>query len=258
MEITTTTTTNKGVRQTSVTALAIVGFIALLLGGILLAIYSARFVPVALNRIGAAAVLLSSIFVPTQNPALEVVPIATTTITFEEPATSTTTPAELTVTTIGGAPATPVTINPVRGNETTQTFPGGTTAPAVLFGNSDLSVVITQVGYLRTDSSSSFVATSEIPRGEKVAAKFVVTNQGTNTTGSWKFEAKIPTSSGSTFTSPTQQALLPNDRIEYILGFDRAETGNDKRIVIYVDNDNDITENNEGNNIVSATVSVKR
>jgi hypothetical protein len=62
MEITTTTTTRNPARHAAINGLAIVGFIALLVAGIALAIYSARFLPKTASRIGAAAVSLSSVF----------------------------------------------------------------------------------------------------------------------------------------------------------------------------------------------------
>jgi hypothetical protein len=82
MEITTTTINRNPDRRAAVNALAIVGFIALLIIGIGLAIYSARFVPNIASRFGGAAVSLSSIFKKSEDPALEVV-TATTTLPFE-------------------------------------------------------------------------------------------------------------------------------------------------------------------------------
>lgn len=255
MEITTTTTTGPNRRQATITALAGVGFVALLLVGIMLAIYSARFVPKTVSRLGAAAVSLSSIFTPADNAQLEVVPVATTTTAIvSTTATSTATSPGLVATNLGNTPAsTGVT---TAGAQTTATFPIGGTVTPVLSGKSDLYVTITQVGYLKNSDSSSFVATTNIPDGENVAAKFTVINIGTNATGSWSFEARIPTSSSYKFNSPVQQSLLPNERIEYVLGFDRAQTGTNKTITITVDDDNNVSESNENNNSDTATVTI--
>lgn len=253
MEITTTTTTNPNGRQATITALAVIGFVALLIVGIMLAIYSARFVPVAINRLGGAAVSLSSLFKPAEDAKLEVV-VATSTLPFTESTTTvaTATSTGLIATNLAGSttPATPST--PVRGPQTTTTYPA---TPAVLFGQSDLTVTITQVGYLPTSDNSSFIATNNIPSGAKVAVKFTVVNKGTNATGAWSFVASIPAST-SIFTSPTQQSLRPSDRVEYILGFDRPRSGSNKNIEVTVDDTNVVSESNESNNSDSVSITI--
>lgn len=252
MEITTTTTTNPNGRQATITALAVIGFVALLIVGIMLAIYSARFVPVAINRLGGAAVSLSSLFKPAEDAKLEVV-VATSTLPFTQSSTTvaTATSTGLIATNLAGTTTT-TTSAPVRGPQTTTTYPA---TPAVLFGQSDLTVTITQVGYLPTSDNSSFIATNNIPAGSKVAVKFTVVNKGTNATGAWSFVASIPASS-DTFTSPTQQSLRPNDRVEYILGFDRPRSGTNKNIEVTVDDGKVVSESNESNNSDSVSVTI--
>lgn len=245
MEITTTTINRNPGRRAAVNALAFVGFIALLIIGIILAIYSARYLPRLSSRLGGAAVSLSSVFHKNDTAQLQVV-TATTTLPIEDA----TTPAETTSTTTTTVETTP-TKKPVSTTpgQTTYTTITTTTGPAELYGKSDLTVKITAVGYLtRSGDTDTFVESSSIPSGKNGAVKFTVTNAGTNTTGSWKFEASVPTSPSQTFTSPTQNSLAPGDSIDYVLGFEKGKKGNDRDIIVTVDPKDSIDESNEGNN----------
>ncbi len=254
---TTTTISHRPARTAAVNALAIVGFIALVFIGIALAIYAARFVPTAVSRVGSAAVYLGSAFTPAEEKAdLEVVPGES--IPFE-PAASTTTPVETVVTpTTPATPTRPTT--PVAGSGTSTTYPvGGSVAvPQAPYGKADLAVSVISVGYLNSADTDSYRANSEVPDGKRGAIKFVVTNVGTNVSGTWKFKAEIPTSPSYTFTSPTQKSLNPGDKIEYVLGFDKTKEGNDRRITITVDSGKDVSESNENNNDASREVDIEK
>lgn len=261
METTTYTTTSSRrtpVRQAAVNTLAVVGFIVLIVLGMALAIYAATFVPKALNGVGSAAVYLSSIFVPSEKSDLEVVPAGTEVPFGEVPgagiaATSTTTTATTTTVTTTTAPATPT-----KGPATYNVYPAGTGATvAPLSGLSDLTVTIVSTGYLTSVDTASFVKASTVPSGQRGAVKFVIKNVGTNASGRFDFEATLPTSSSYTFTSDFQASLLPGETIEYVLGFDRARSGEDRAIKIIVDEDNDVKESNENNNSANTTVDIK-
>lgn len=257
MEITTfSTNSTSGTRRIAVNALAVVGFIVLIVLGMALAIYAATFVPKAANRLGAAAVYLSHVFVPVKTPAdLEVVPfedapgagIATTTATSTAPI-ATTSPTDTATT-------------PSRGAEDYHVYPiGGTTTgtkpyTGPLTGFSDLTVTNVVLGYLTSADTASFVASSTIPSGMRGAVKFTIVNVGTNTTGAYDFEAVLPaTSTGYHFFSGKQKALLPGEREDFVLGYDSARTGT---ITITVDSDNTIKEINEGNNSAAINAPVK-
>lgn len=239
-------------RSAGLMALAIVGFIALVAAGMYLAVYSARYVPTTISKIGSAAVALSSVF--THGPSgLAVVPgsTSTTTIPFGDSTTTTST----TTTT---PPASTGTGATTAGPETTtSTQIGGTTAPAAYFGLPDLAVNITSVGYLTTNSPDSFVAAAVVPNGYRPAVKFTVKNIGTNVAGAWRFSAVIPTTIGFQYQSVAQQPLNPGDSIDYTLGFDQATTGTGETISITANFDNAIAESNSGNDTATALVTVQ-
>ncbi|KND51066.1 MAG: hypothetical protein AB202_01485 [Parcubacteria bacterium C7867-007] len=252
--ITKTTVTRDPRRGYAIHALAVVGFITLIITGIWLAIYTAQFVPTAVNRVGTAAVFLSQVFSPSEDKNLTVVPQIPFDNTVASTTTATTTvPAAPVVTTIPGGPA-PVATNP--GRPTTNTYPAAGSTNAPLSGKSDLIVSITQTGYLTSNSTDSFVSSNSVPDNKNAAVKFTVTNIGTNISGTWEFRASLPTTSSYTFNSDTQQSLRPGEKIEYVLGFDRARSG-DRSITITVDTDNDVNESNEGNNSDSEIITIK-
>jgi hypothetical protein len=254
MEITTTTINRNPDRRAAVNALAIVGFIALLIIGIGLAIYSARFVPNIASRFGGAAVSLSSIFKKSEDPALEVV-TATTTLPFEGVTATTTTAV---------ATSTEATTTPVKhtggtgsagGQSTTVTTV--VTTPVTPYGNPDLAVIITDVGYLSTNgNTSTFVHSTNVPFGKTGAVKFTVTNAGTNVASNWSFNVDVPTSPSQNFASQIQSSLAPGDSIDYTLGFDRGSAGTNRVITVAVDRNNVVIESNENNNIASRSIDI--
>lgn len=237
-------------RRIMLYTLAGAGFIALIGASMWLAVYSTRFVPGVVTRLGSAAVYLGSVFTPSTEPGLSIVPTASTTIPFEA-ASSTV----ATSTTPKSVPTEPVPTTP--GEKTTGTYPlNGTPTPATLFGYPDLTVTINAVGYLSTSSAESFVASSTVPAGSRPAVNFTIKNIGTNTTGSWRFSASIPTQTAYVFQSPQQQPLAPGDRIDYTLGFDQANKGADQTISITANFDKAFTESNPDNNSASAKLTI--
>ncbi|MEN9561730.1 MAG: hypothetical protein RIQ56_1003, partial [Candidatus Parcubacteria bacterium] len=234
-------------RRAAVNGLAVVGFIALVFAGMGLAIYAARFVPTAVNQLASASVFFSSVFAPSnEGTGLEVVPNSETVIPFDQTpegeiagtvGTTTDTPVE-------EEPATDIVAStPAPGPKTTTQIPVTVSVPQTPYGKADLTVTITAVGYLdKGTNTDSFKSASNVPVGKRGAVKFVVTNIGTNVTGSWKFKAVLPTSPNYTFTSPGQSSLKPNDRVEYVLGFDRTRKGDNREIEITVDSAKDVEE----------------
>lgn len=254
-------------RQAVINGLAIVGFIALVVAGIWLAVYSTRFVPTVVNRIGAAAVYLGSVFTSAPDSTVSVVPTpsASTTISFD---TETTPPASTTTTkTTPPKPAATV------GTKTTSTYQVRVATTTVTpYGLSDLFVTVDAIGYLTTASTDSFVVSPTVPDNERPAVKFTVKNIGTNWSGTWRFSVDIPLNrslSASSFdtcesagsgvqrcTSFVQQTLGPGDWIDYTLGFDRARTGSDQPITIIVNGDRTAIESNTNNNTATVKITV--
>ena len=254
METTTIrTTTRSGSRQAAVNALAIVGFIVLIIIGMALAIYAATFVPAALSRVGSAAVYLSSQVFPSDEGDTDLVVVPPTeTVPFGDDAevatsTPTTTPA-----TDGS-----VTTNPRPGTPTTTVIPVQVPASTNYYGLPDLVNENVQTGYLSSSNTSSFRASSRVPDGERGAVKFTIANRGTNVSGRFDFEVELPTTRGYTYSSRTQQSLRPGERIEYVMGFDQTREGNNRRIEITVDQDDDVRESNENNNDRSVTIDIE-
>jgi len=241
---------NPETRQAAIHTLAVVGFLALLGGGMWLAVYSARYVPDVIGRIGSAAVYLGSVFTPADEPTLSVVPtpVASTTIPFGN--TSSNVPPVST-------PVSPKPVQPTAGTPTTNTYPiSGTSAPAALSGLPDLIVSIDATGYLATNSAESFVASSTVSSTLRPAVRFTIKNIGTNVTGSWRWSASLPTLSGYVYQSAPQQSLAPGDSIEYALGFDQPRVGVDQMISVTANSDHTVAESTSSNNSASAKMTI--
>ena len=251
METTTVRTTSTPTRQAAVNGLAVVGFIALIIIGMALAVYAASFVPSAASRLGSAAVYLSSVFEPAgdEDPNLVVVPAPETVPAGDVGApTATTTPTET-------APVA-TTPTPVAQTPTVRVVAvPGTTAP--LTGLPDLVVENMQTGYLTSSNTNSFRASDSVPDGERGAVKFTVANRGTNSSGKFTFQATLPTTSTYTYNSSSQSSLNPGERIDYVLGFDKPKEGNNRTITIIVDRDRKVSESNETNNSKSVSIDIE-
>lgn len=253
-------TSNTDTRDAAIKGLAVVGFVALVAAGIALAIFTARYVPSTVSRLGAAAVTLSSFFVPRAPANLEVVsdsPTTTASSAGTATATSTATPAA------NPAPPSATRATPrTAGPEQTETFPiSGAAQTPTLSGLPDLALSSMEVGYLTSTSSDSFIASSTVPVGNRPAVKFTVANIGTNVAGAWRFSASIPAQTPSAqapfvFQSPAQQSLNPGDRIDYVLGFDRTAVGVHQPISVTVNDNRAIAESNYGNDSESQNVTI--
>jgi hypothetical protein len=243
-----TSGTNVFNRPAMVNTLAVVGFVALVGASMWLAVYSTRYIPTVVGRLGAAAVYLGSVFTPAEGPSLSIIPTASTTIPFG-PATSTV-PVDTT-------PAASKPISPTAGDRTSGTYPmSGTASAPVLSGLPDFIVSIDAIGYLATASTDSFVASSTVPSGSRPAVKFSIKNIGSNVSGVWRFSASIPTQTSFIFQSPSQQSLNPGDSIDYILGFDQANKGSGQMISITANFDRAVAESNANNNSASANITI--
>lgn len=247
-------------RKVVVDTLAVVGFIALIGASMWLAVYSTRFVPGVVNRIGGAAVYLGSVFTPAPEPSLSVVstPVASTTISFGEASStvSTSTTTTTIVTTTPPPKAVPPTLGPtssayppIRGTPTT-----GATDMVTPYGLPDFTVTVDAVGYLMTgNDTSSFTVGSPVPTGKLPAVMVTVANIGTNWTGTWSMSASFPATSNK-FGSLV--SIAPGGSNSYILSADRANAGTNQPVTIIVDSDNTVPEQNENNNIASVSLNI--
>ncbi|HEX5774795.1 MAG TPA: CARDB domain-containing protein [Candidatus Paceibacterota bacterium] len=252
-------------RGAAVNALAVVGFIALILLGMGLAIYAARFMPAALSGIGEAAVSLSDIFSPDRPNDIEVVgdgyennggnvvtlPIGTSTPSGDaDPATTPSTPSYTPPATGGPYYVQPA---PTYGVITIPT--GGSTAN--YYGDPDLTVEILAVGYLRDKGDlDSFVEDDRIPRNKDGAVKFRLANRGTNESGRFELEIKVKTAGGTDTDTVTAPSMRPGTSVISFGVFDSNRSG-DVDITLEVDPDDDVDESNERNNDDSDEVTVR-
>ncbi|MFA6503234.1 MAG: CARDB domain-containing protein [Candidatus Paceibacterota bacterium] len=244
-------------RAAVVNGLAVVGFMALISFGVWLAVYSTRFVPAVVGRVGTAAVYLGSVFTPANEPSLSVVPTEDTTIPFGEASTTLSTSASSTVAALATPEPVAKPVAPSAGKKTTSTAALGdaTPTPTTLSGLPDLMVKINRIGYMAT-TSDLFIASSTIPAGSRPAINFTIKNIGTNVSGAWRFSAAIPTQTSYIYESPKQQTLAPGDSIEYTLGFDQATSGAHENLVITANFDDAIKELSAKNNVASTSLTV--
>ncbi|MBY0111081.1 hypothetical protein K2Y00_03735 [Patescibacteria group bacterium] len=248
------TDTKQAAKRAAVNGLAVVGFLALVFLGIMLAIYGARFVPDTISRLTSAVYLSSE---PTNEPATTTgTRPATTTVTVFVPVPATTTPVATTT------PTTPTTLPPSTGGPNIVQYPtyyyNYPRTPSN-YGLPDLTVEIIEVGYLRTSSASSFREDDEVPEGERGAFRFTVRNIGTNVSGLWRFRAELPTQDNDddVYTSAWQSSLVPGASKIFTIGFDDPDEGRNRVIEIEVDYNDAITESNERNNDDSARIDVE-
>jgi hypothetical protein len=161
---------------------------------------------------------------------------------------STTTTTKPTTNTGNNTGGTTIKNGEQAGNTTSITYTGGTTVGSGVNnpnGKPDLRPVIMETGYL--DSSNAFVRSDTPSRANRVAVRFRIENIGDKVSGPFRFNAYLPTYPSQTFNSEVQLPIYPGDRIEYVLGFDRAINGV-QQFHVQVDGGNDIVESNENNN----------
>jgi len=146
---------------------------------------------------------------------------------------------------------------PSTQGETTVIVGGNTTPVNDPNGTPDLTLEILEIGTVTT--GGTFTKQSEpLDPDDRLAVKFVVENIGTKDTGTWRFEANLPTEPRQTYRSPQQETLLPGTRVQYTIGFENTEDDEDEITVrIELDEDNDVDELNENNNIRSITFEVQ-
>lgn len=123
--------------------------------------------------------------------------------------------------------------------------------------NDDADLVITDIEVGRI-SGNRFVQDSEIDEDDTSGVLFVVTNEGGESTGSWRFEiTNLPYDNNDEYRSKTYSSLRPGESVEIITEFDGIDNGR-YSIRVEVDSDDDVDEERENNNVESKTLTVSR
>ncbi len=89
--------------------------------------------------------------------------------------------------------------------------------------NGFVDLKATYLGVGELSSNNIFTPRATIDNDTRGALKFSVTNIGTKTSADWTYEVDMP--NGSTYESPKQVGLKPNETATIVLGFDTTDTG---------------------------------
>jgi len=256
MQQTTITTEKTPARGAAMGTLAVVGFIVLILIGIVLAIWAARYIPLAFSG------------TPSSNDnSLATVPSTTLSFDTTQTVTSTTTATTTADYTVPAAPTVPAQ-QPQHYTQTQyQTMaypyyvPGSTQVqvPVSEYGLANLTVKITDIGYL--DRDGRFVSDSSMNSDDELIVKILVTNTGTNSTGSWNIHTIVPTQNDKSFDfDQDEPSLAPGATLPLTLDLTRGklDTGNNQEVKVTVDADHDVNESNENDNTDTRDFDVRK
>jgi hypothetical protein len=123
--------------------------------------------------------------------------------------------------------------------------------------NNDADLIITSMEVGRI-SGSRFVKDDEIDEDDTAAVRFVVKNEGGESTGSWRFEIdNLPYDRNDTYKSKSYSSLRPGQSIEIVADFEGVDEGR-YTLRIKVDSDDDVDEERENNNTKTETLEVSR
>lgn len=226
--------------KATINGLAVIGFIGLVIAGMLLAVYASRYVPDALSRLSSAVYLSSD----RDGENGEEAPAPTE----EEP-----------------APQNPVVTPPANDDDDTETPPrtGGpnyvaptptytyTTSQKPLYGLADLALTNVRIGYMR---GSTFVESDEVPDGRQLAVKFTVVNTGTNVASGWGMRVEVE---GQDTAIGAGALLYPDGTYPRLVRVTNPEEGN-VEVSIEIDYNNRVSESNERNNDREIDIDVER
>ena len=258
MQQTTITTEKTPARGAAMGTLAVVGFIVLILIGIVLAIWAARYIPLAFN--GATN--------STTGNSLTAVPSTTLSFDTSSTVTSTTTATTTDYTVPPAAPAQTAQVGATQYQPTQyQTMaypyyvPGSTQVqvPVSNYGLSNLTVKITDIGYL--DRDGRFVSDNSMNSDDELIVKILVTNTGTNSTGNWNIRTIVPTQNDKSFDfDKDEPSLAPGATLPLTLDLTRGklDVGNNQEVKVTVDANHDVNESNENDNTDTADFDVRK
>jgi hypothetical protein len=222
-------------KNTARQGVAIVGFIAIAIIGMAIAIYAARFVPSAISSLAGAGAFVSDIFILEENPSKPAAP------TKEEPKEET--------------PAKPVEEESTPDEETPVVTPPAPapTTPVTYSGFPDLRADITAVGYCASRNQASFVRATSIPRGAAYGgAQFMLSNVGTNIASGWTFAIDTPKNERIESAGVT---LRPAQSASGVTCFPYDSGVN--TVSVRIDSRGSVFEASETNNVDSASISAQ-
>lgn len=116
-------------------------------------------------------------------------------------------------------------------------------------GTTDIGVRLLGIGSF--DTNNRFTAANVIDNDSKGAIQFEIKNFGTKTSNSFTYTVKLP--NGSDYTSPTQTALKPNERMVATIGFNASDMKGVESFSVEVNISGD---NNKANNQFTSKVSI--
>lgn len=146
-------------------------------------------------------------------------------------------------------PETPEPVKPVTPKPVVPAYPVSNPN-----GYSDLMVTYIGVGTYN-DSSKIFTLKSSLEGGERQALRFEVKNIGTKTSGTWSYQATLPTEWSDVYRSATQNVLLPGERSIVTVMFTPREKEGSASIDVEVSGGNDTRT---GNNDFVKSVSISK
>lgn len=229
-----------GAKKATMNGLAAVGFIALLLFGVFLAIYAASYVPETLSRLSGA------VFLSNEEPSNTDEEVPAPVEEEEEPRTPSV-PSTPTTPTTPTTPSTPSTGGPLYVPQT----PVVTYTQPRLYGLPDLAIVDVRTGYMR---GSTFVEDDEVPSNRDAAVRFIVQNLGTNVVSDWRLRVDV---TGEDTATGIGGVLYPIGTQVFTLRIENPEEGERLRINIEVDPQDRINEEDEDNNEETVRIDIE-
>lgn len=135
-----------------------------------------------------------------------------------------------------------------------RTVTSGDSAPRTAVGGiPDLAVAIVDTGVMvGGGESAEFRHTDAVRASDQPAIVFDVSNAGSAVSEPWSFSATLPTFAGR-FTSETQPRLAPGERIRFTLTFRPIDRSAAAVAVITVDPQNALRDKNRLNDVATTT-----
>ncbi|MBX4198005.1 hypothetical protein KW782_01580 [Candidatus Parcubacteria bacterium] len=119
------------------------------------------------------------------------------------------------------------------------------------YPNNNSGTVINTYG--KPDLAVSLVD-ARVENSNRAVIQFEVRNIGDRPTGSFRFRANLPSSGNSEFTSSYMNSLEPSARVTFTVNFENLQNYGNNTATITIDPYNEVSETNEGNNSLTATV----
>jgi hypothetical protein len=116
----------------------------------------------------------------------------------------------------------------------------------------DLSIRIIATGII-DPVTGQFVQTTNITPYDRAAVKFDVKNIGGVPSGTWRFNATLPSSATPFYQSAVQNSIGPESGVVFTIGFTPNQNGNNQ-VTITLDPGNTVRELNKNNNFASVNI----